>query len=303
MKRLITWIGTIVLTLVVLDVALGLSFKYYMAHRGLPGDYEAIDYILHRNDNDILVLGSSVGLNSLNTKAIEDSLGIKTFNASANGQTLPFFVSMLKGIVNEKHKPKLIVLCLTLSNLTTTGLGDRYNFLAPYYGESIGDIDERLEELSPMESVFLKSNAYRLNTIWFRIFLYNFFSAGIKGENGYIGKPVPSVFPSKVRYPQESISDERYSEMSEFLSICRDNDIDLMIFLTPLYTDDDNTREVERLRKQAEEFGAKVYNDVLIKPISSDSTLFYDHVHLNIEGTKTYTPIAIERIRNEISKK
>lgn len=300
MKKLIIWIATLIATLVIADLILGLVFGLYVSHKGLQGDYESTDYILRRNDNDVLILGSSVGLNSLNAKQIEDSIGMKTFNASANGQTFPFFLSMLKSVVGQEHKPHTVLLLVNEQNMADTGIGKRYNFLSPYYGNSIGDIDERLEQRGKCEGLFLKSNAYRLNTIWFRILLYNFMSAGIKGENGSISKPLPPVFPERNPYQPAELSEERRENLKEFIEICKDNNISLMMVITPQYLDTLETRFsplAKSLKEISETNGFPFYFDLDLQPFASDSTLFYDNTHININGTDIYTPIIIERLR------
>lgn len=300
MKKLIIWIATLIATLVIADLILGLVFGMYVSHKGLQGDYESTDYILRHNDNDVLILGSSVGLNSLNAKQIEDSIGMKTFNASANGQTFPFFLSMLKSVADQEHKPHTVLLLVNEQNMADTGIGKRYNFLSPYYGNSIGDIDERLEQRGKCEGLFLKSNAYRLNTIWFRILLYNFMSAGIKGENGSISKPVPPVFPERNPYQPAELSEERRENLKEFIEICKDNNISLMMVVTPQYLDTLGTRFsplAMSLKEISETNGFPFYFDLGLQPFAADSTLFYDNTHININGTDIYTPIIIERLR------
>lgn len=299
MKHFIKWISVVILTVLSVDIIFGIIFNNYAKNNQLPGDYESIEKVLRHNDADILVLGSSVALNSINTKAIEDSTGCNTFNGGGNGQTFPFYLTMLQAAIEQKI-PKKVILCIQPEALSTTGIGNRYNFLVPYYGLGISDIDINMSRNRIYDKYLLNITSYKLNKIWFRILLYHFISPDIRGENGYIGKPVPPCFPEKTPYIVHEISDERNVELHKFMQICSSNDIDLMILFTPLYQNITITDKEKNVISQVEEiakfYNVRVYNDIKLKPFDSDSTLFYDNAHININGTKLYTDTIIKRI-------
>lgn len=300
MRRFLIWIFIVIITVVIVDLSLGYLFKSYISTHVLPGDYEAIEKVLRHNDSEILVLGSSVALNSINTKTLQDSLGMKAYSGGGNGQTFPFFLTMLKGAI-ESYPPKIVVLCMQPSALTGTGLGERYNFLAPYYGEGIADIDKNMNEATKLNVFLLKSSLYKLNTIWFRILLYHFITPDIKGENGHISKPVPPVFPEKHDAQLELISNERREQLEEFLNICKSHNIDLTIIFPPEFKTfinrDSEENVVNQVSALAEPYGFKVYFDTQLEPFNSNAEFFYDNSHLNINGTKIYTDTILKRLK------
>lgn len=301
MKRVIVWSIIIIVTILVLDILFGVAFNSHMKNHTLPGDYEMADHLLRNSDNeDIVVLGSSVALNSINTKTLQDSLGIKSFNGGANGQSFPFHLTLLKALLGQ-HAPKHIILGIIPDNLSTTGKGARYNFLAPYYGMGISDIDSRLEEGDAIEQILLKSNFYRLNRIWFRIFLYNFVQPGIKGENGFVAKPIPPQFPERMEIVEhKSMSAERRNEFEEFVKLCKDNDVNLTVVFTPQCIISNNTAEdsiVTEVRNICEKNGVRLFDDRVIAPFNADNTLFYDDAHININGSKIYTDTILNRLK------
>lgn len=299
MKIFLKWIFTTLLTVVVIDLAIGSLFDNYMKRHGLRGDYVAIDHVLRNNNSDILVIGSSVALTDINTKTMEDSLGIKTYNGGGNGQYFPFFITMLKSAVSV-DKPKHVILCVTPSAFVNQGLGPRYNIFAPYYGLRIADIDENINEMHRHNRQLMHLSSYKLNQIWFRIFLYNFLTPEINDENGHIVKNLPPIFPRKNKEATGLFNNERKKQFVDFMNICRDNGIELTIVFAPLYTDfehDDGpglliTDEVRELAKQ---YGFEVYDDIRMRPFATDSTLFYDNDHLNIKGSQIYTDSIISR--------
>ena len=300
MKRFVIWIITVIITVLTLDIISGKLFDYYLKNHTLPGDYESIEKVLRHNDADLLILGSSVALNSINNKVLGDSLGINSFNGGGNGQTFPFFLTMLKASIT-KHTPKQVILCVQPSALTSEGLGNRYNIFAPYYGLNIADIDENLNNIKEHNNIFLKSSFYKLNTIWLRIFLYHFITPNLIGEDGHIAKPKPPVYPEKNDAYIEKISAERKNQLAEFLTLCRDNNIKVTILFTPEYVNytnmNDKTNAINFVQDIAAKYDAAVYVDSQSEPFTTSPTLFYDNSHINIDGTKIYTDIVLSRLK------
>lgn len=299
LKKCLIWFGIVVVVIFILDVLFGKMFKAYMDRYRLAGDYEMVDHLLKSADEDIVVLGSSVALNGINTKTLEDSLGVTAYNGGANGQMFPYYLTILKAVLEQKP-PRKIVLGMIPSNLSDTGIGGRYNFLAPYYGAGIGDIDSRLHGGDELERVFLQSNFYRLNRIWFRILLYNFVTAGIQGENGFIAKPVPPEYPERLKWEEdEEMSEERRAEFEEFVNLCRDNGVELTVVFAPRCVDRGiGTHKVaDRVRELSEKYGFRFYDDTFLPPFDEVDSLFYDDRHVNINGSAIYTDSIINRLR------
>lgn len=300
MRRFIIWIITVVITVSTLDIISGKLFANYLKTHILPGEYGALEKILRHNEADLLVLGSSVALISINNKVLGDSLGVKTYNGGGNGQAFPFFLTMLRAST-ANHTPKEIILCVVPTDFTNEGLGKFYDIFGIYYGLNIADIDDNLEDLKEYNRIFLKSTFYKLNSHWFRIFLYHFISPNIMGEDGHMARPQPPVYPEKFYASIGKISTERKNQLIEFLALCRDNHIKVTILFTPEYVNftemNDKTNAIHQISDIASKYGAKVYIDSELEPFTSNPTLFYDNLHLNIEGTKIYTDTIISRLK------
>lgn len=289
------------MSLVLVDIFFGYIFQNFIDKVGLRGDYETCEMTIRNFDKELVVLGSSVALNSINTGTISDSMRVSAINGASNGQTLPFYLTMLKSIISQK-KPQKVILGMLPSNLVDSGLGNRYNFLAPYYGMHISDVDSCMNSKSLYEPWLLKSNFYRLNTIWFRILLYNFITPGVKGKNGFLAKPFPSVFPERLQIAknQNKISHERRQQIKEFINLCKSNNIDLIVLLTPRCvkpTPDYTDSVAIELCKICNINGVRFFDDMVLSPFSKDSSLFYDTNHVNITGSKIYTDTIINRLK------
>lgn len=300
MKKLLIWFLSVLGLIVTVDIAVGFFFDKITESNPMKGDYHSVSYLINDLDDDVLILGSSVGLNSINTVTLSDSLGVSAYSGASNGQTMPFFNTMLKIALNRPNPPKTILLGILDNNLTDTGLGDRYNFLAPYYGKGIADIDQNFDNLSKLHPYLMKSRLYRLNTAWVRILLYYFYEPGIKSERGFIAKPVPSIFPTLApRSDEKRISSERRGQIIEFAKMCKDNGIRLIVFFPPQFIENNSPALVSELREILAAYGATLWHDTSLEPFRSDPTLFYDNNHININGSKIYTDTVINRLKKE----
>lgn len=301
MKKLIVWILCTILIVVAFDILFGYVAKSYTSNFTLKGDYRSADHLIKDSVDDLVVLGSSVSLNSIDTKTLSDSLGISAYNGGSNGQTFPFYLTMLE-IIADKPGLKTIILGMTENTLCSSGLGNRYNFLVPYYGSGHEGIDRRLESSSAMNKYLLKSSLYRYNTIWFRILLYTIVEPGIHGDCGFIAKGLPAVFPHKlspVTQPDDSVTVERAEEFEQFVRICNDRNIRLIVCIPPRFEEPYPSAGEKFLKERAAKNDFELWFDATNTPLSADSTLFYDNVHLNYIGAKQYTDTIISRLKKK----
>ncbi len=299
MKKLLFWILGVLGVLIIADISVGLISGWYVRNHDLGGDYTSFSHLVNSFNEEGLVLGSSTALNSIDTKKLSDSLNVSFFNGASNGQTIPFYLTALQTAMRNK-KPEYVLLGINVNDLIGKGMGDRYNFLVPYYGTGNQGIDEGLEKMSPKAKYLLKSNLYRFNTIWFRILLYHFITPNEVGENGFIAKPIPAEFPqrNKLDLSSSKVTEERLSQLKTIIDLCRDNGIKLITFVPPTFVTYDNLAPIRKsLDSICNANNVPIYNDLYLEPFNSDSTLFFDNAHLNHNGAKIYSDLMIKRLR------
>lgn len=304
MKKLLIWILSVILIVVTVDILFGIGSRYYINKYQLKGDYRSSDHLINDSIEELIVLGSSVALNAIDTKAIADSLKINAFNGGSNGQTLPYYLTLME-IIAQKPGLKTVILGMNEQSFNDTGLGSRYNFLVPYYNTGHEGIDRRLESNSKLDKLLLKSSLYRYNNIWFRILLYSFIEPGIKGENGFVAKDIPAYFPNKtiLNSLNDSVTAERANEFDQFVKICSENNIRLIVCIPPRYELRQHSNAGERfLKERAHNQDFELWFDASTTDISNDSTLFFDNVHLNYVGAGRYTNLIIDRLKSYESK-
>ena len=94
---------TIVAIVWIHDVVFGQIMSFYSNKYGLPGDYMKIEYLFRQSDDDVVIIGSSVAINSFMPDIMMDSLDISLFNGGRNAQTLVFFRCMVDGLLKHHH--------------------------------------------------------------------------------------------------------------------------------------------------------------------------------------------------------
>lgn len=298
MKRLLLFLSIIITISVGVDVLLDISGKYYASHYKLPGDYSEIDYLIKESDEDIIILGSSVALNGINPNLLVDSLGFTCYNGGANAQFITYYETMLKCICTHPQKPKLLLLGLLPTELSSANFG-RFDLLIPYYKNGYESIDRKLEERGELEPFLLKSSLYRYNTIGWRILLYHFIDPGLKDKNGFTGKAVPAVFPTMTHdQAKTTIKKEAVAMFESMVQTCKKYHIKLLVFIPPHYRQVNGVeRSILYLEKYCKEKGIPFYDDSQNEVFLHHQEWFYDNVHVNVVGCDEYSKMMVPRIR------
>jgi hypothetical protein len=284
------------------DFSFGIVSNYYVRNYQLPGDYQPIDYVIKESEDSILILGSSVALNSLMPSVIEDSLELTCFNGGANAQNLIFYKTMLDCVL-KRYTPKMIILGMRPNELENGNMG-RYSFLAPYYHTGYVLIDSCLESKSRNQKYLMQSNLFRYNTIWFRILLYHFITPDERGDKGFIAKSKP-ITPTVMTESKGSgkISQVRKEELIYIIRRCKEHNIRLIVYFPPMFTHlTGNLQTVDVVRELCTENDIACYFDAQDSTFLAHNEWFHDNAHLDKDGARVYSELFVSRIRKELKK-
>lgn len=303
MKKLILFITGVLAAVVILDYAAGVATRGYLRTHRLPGDCASIDYTVKDIDEDVIILGNSVILNSLMPSVLSDSIGMSVYNSASNGQELIFFYSLLDCIL-QRHTPKAIILGLRGDLFTSEGIGDRYSILSPYYGMGYEVIDSCLNSTSDHAPMFMKSTFYRYNTIWWRILLYHFITPNEQGENGFIAKPIPPMAPElQPSEENDAPKTERLNTLKMIIDRCREKGVRLIAVFPPLYYERHGVAAVtDAVKALCAANGVAVIDDSTNPYYLSHPELFYDNTHLNKDGALHYSMSKAGELKTMLSK-
>ena len=284
------------------DVLSGLAMSRYVATHDLPGDYMKINHMLRSGKEDILILGSSVGMNSLMPSEFEKKFGLSCFNAGANDQAMEFHEVMLSAFL-KRHTPKMVVLALRPHDILNKSRG-RFGMLRIFYRCGHPLIDRFLEDDSAWERLFLHSALYRFNTFGWRLLLYHLKSKNELADGGFVAKPVvapPAYTKMAELSPGDPLPQPNKAKLSSFDSIasmCRSAGARFAVVLTPYHFDYGETRPAGAalFEKICRERGIEFYDDTCNPAFSPRGELFFDNFHLNKDGAALYTADLIGRM-------
>lgn len=307
MKKLIIFLSGTLALIVILDFLAGAAMRKYLSSHRLPGDCASIDYTIKDIDEDVIILGNSVILNSLMPSVLTDSIGLSVYNSASNGQEIDFFYSLLDCLLRH-HTPKAVILGLRNDLFTSEGIGDRYSILSPYYGMGYDVIDSCLNSSSDNARLLMKSTFYRYNTIWWRILLYHFITPNEQGENGFIAKPIPPMLPKMMPTveDQEPLA-PRLATLNKIIDRCQESGIKLVVIYPPLYYDrQGESKTSESVKKLCASRGIAIIDNSADPYYLQHPELFYDNAHLNANGALIFSQqkaSELKQILSDISKK
>ena len=294
---------SVIILVIAADLFLGYLSNLYTKKHEYPGDYLKIEYLMKKANEDIIILGSSVGINSYIPQMIEDSLGLTCFNGGCNAQQIPFFYCMAEAILHH-HTPRYIILALRHFELVESDMG-RINLLNPYYRRGYKSIDEALESQNKREKYLLQSNLYRYNTIWWRIMLYYVKSFDELGHKGFVGKEVPAFYPKFIPETGEikPVSKSKIEYFRNIAELCKDAGIGLIVAIPPVYMKtNNNSEEVICMKKLCKEYDIPLIDNNQSEPFITHPELFHDNEHLNVNGARIMTSMFIEELKPYIKK-
>ena len=290
MKRFLKYFSIVILVVVGFDLLFGWAVNSYVKSHPLPGDYRAIDYLINQSDEDCLILGSSLAINSLMPSEMEDSLGMTCYNGGANAQSIPFYETALSCVLS-RHTPRMVIFVFGPNELSGTGPGKRFNVLTPYYHCGHELVDKNLEARDKYERWFLKSSTYRYNKIWWRILLYHFIDYNDKSDKGFVPHEKPLTAPIMGIMEAEDVTKEYLDCFKRCIDLCQQKGIKVVCVFPPCYKklDDGEYPSVSAVRHICEPMGGIVIDDMKDANFRSHTEWFFDQVHFDIDGSKAFT--------------
>lgn len=229
-------------------------------------------------DFDYVILGSSTGLTTLDTKLIDSITGKKGLNISLDDSGLPSHYLMLQHFYALQKKTKCLVLAITTWDMAVTNpvLNENdYRFLPDVNEKYIFEYYKKLElsnfKVLSFSKYFPIIGVAYYNTELFYPSIVAAFQPenrnrfDDKGNYSYpaFGGPKAKVYETK----NLEIKNPYFIKIKQF---CLDNNIKLILYQSPVFKTKVITNDNQYL----------VNHSDLLK----DSTLFYDNIHVNSKG-------------------
>ncbi len=231
---------------------------------------------------DYVVLGSSTGLTTLDTKLIDSITGKKGLNISMDDSALSSHYLMLQHFYASNKKTKTLVLAITPWDMAVINpvLNDNdYRFL-PYINKNyVYDYYKNLEKSKFKVLTFSKYVPIIGLSYYNTELFYPSLVAALKPKkrNRFDDKgnySYPNLGnPNEIKF---NIIDLKFNNpyFYNIKQFCRDNKIQLLIYQSPLY----NIRVNPKI----------IIDQTLINhsQLIEQESFFYDNIHVNIKGRK-----------------
>jgi hypothetical protein len=305
-----------VIALILVDRALGAALQ-----AGRDGIDPAInpvglsESVLRNLDSKIFVFGSSRANHHVVPKILEETFGVKVFNAGRDGQSVAYARMLESIILQEGSAPELILMQVSEEDIFDYRISKAAS-MATYYDE-YPVVRNLLRTSDAWAPIRLKSIAFRYNSqIFFT--LSGLFREPDPGWDGFI--PLRGSLTNRaIRYaerdtvrnwlvPDASVINPRSDELlREFIQVARLEGIEVFLFIGPRFRGSNTLHEQEILAREyfrslADEedavFRSLDENDL---PILKEARWYSDSAHLNAQGAALFTKLfaeQIERVRH-----
>ena len=293
MKKVIIYIISIVTILFSTDYLMGVFSSYYIKNHKLPGRYRPLDKLIKEVNTDIILIGNSAILNSIDPKIVEDSLSMTCYNGGIEGQGIEFCETVI-GCILQRHTPNIIVLGLRPEEIGGNIGEGIYDVLKPYYKIGYKSIDDHFNQAGKFERTLLQSNLIRYNTIWVRVLLYMLFDNTIYQDNGFMPKDIPSSFPSlkHIDKVEQPISN-KLDCIERIIKKCNEKKIKLLVCYPPVLMSFDNKTIpcINAVNDLCVRYNIPCFINYDNKYFQQRPELFYDNGHVNSNGASVYSKL------------
>ncbi len=302
-KKFLLIILGIAALVAVMDIGFGLVMRWYIQNRDIPGDYGKIEYMRKHVNAQILLLGASTCMNSINPDLLKKEIRKSVFNGGLNDQRLELF-DIMSDLIFKHSPPELLVMVMRPNDLTVSGKG-RLSMMNIYYRLGNPKIDRYLDQGDLKKKILLNSALYRFNTYWWRIMLYNFKSFNELAHGGFVGKPVPKIPPKRIMAAAGNnvpVNLKKLQCLKNILETCRRSGTRLWIVIPPEYYQHDNNGEsagLSYIRKFCDENKIFFVDDSQNPDFMSHPEYFFDNNHLNVHGAEKYTRCFLNLLREK----
>lgn len=244
-----------------------------------------------QRDFDYIVLGSSTGLTTLDTKLIDSITGLSGLNVSIDDTSLSSHYLMLKHFIESDNKSKRCVLTIgygDMANATPSLSGNDYRFLPfiqrSYVQEYYKDFDTKDARIMAQSKYFPILGVGYFNAEIFYPSLLSIKNPERRNRFDDRGNYVYPTSKGIAERRDKNIQLEiRNPYLDKVVALCANNDIHLILYHPPVY-------------------GRTVVSEPLPTSFINHSSLirnpryYYDNIHVNKNGRR----LATQALANEL---
>lgn len=281
------------------DLIIGKFFNYFYFKQSSGWEYRT-KYSIEDTKENILIFGASRAQQQYNPVYFEERLHQSAYNVGRDGEPIFYYYSVLQAVL-ARYAPKIIILDIENGVFRKSQDSyDRLSVLLPYY-KSHPELRSIIKLRSSFEKWKLLSHIYPYNSLLFKIAIGNTKFNKKRNEDikGYV--PLSGSLDGPIRTVDLSekydIDSNKVNFFKLFIEDCNKAKVKLYIVCSPYFF---KPVGADQSMVLAKEIAGRKKIDFM--DFSKDETflnnpkLFDDTVHVNMEGSKTFSNKVIDSI-------
>ncbi len=250
---------------------------------------------------DVIIMGASRAYRHYNPYIIRDSLQMTCWNCGASAIDIIFSYGKLSTILTH-YKPKLVVYEMCPYNYIV-GRGQERDLSALRTHAKQGDIASIFDDLlTPLKSLCMRSALYQYNG-----FIKGLVASALKNEKprnlGFVAAHDTMKYDINVEQDTlVELSSSVYGYYHKFIRLCRDNDVPLIMALSPKYNQH-NSYAYAPFKEICKKYDVPVVDHFADPRFSYTKKFFADSKHMNLDGANAYTKVFVGEIKELMDKR
>ena len=267
------------------------------------GNLYQLNYSFNECQEDLLIFGTSRALHHYDSRVLRDSLNLSVYNTGKDGNFIFYQTALLRSVL-KRYTPKKIILDFSGTFEMKQKDYDGIASLLPLHSTN-PEISDIINLKSNTESFKLISKIYPYNSLIGNIFIGNLeFNKNRKANLHYYGYQ-PIYRNTKVKLENLNkketyvVDKTKLQIFEEFLILCKQNDIDLTVFYSPVYYLYDLDFSIELCKRLCNKHEIPFYDYSKSNHFLENKKFFADKTHLNNIGATEFTNNVINKIKFE----
>jgi hypothetical protein len=279
------------------------ELEYEGVRRNAGGEFAKLrETFLEPQDYDMIYIGSSRAECSFYPPIIDSVTGLRSYNIGMKGATMPFIRASLEAYLVHSKAPKYVVLNIDIHSFTDSP-DTVFDFPRYFPYLSNPALLKGLQEADPRFNTFTWCAPYSMP-----YFNAHYLDASLRGwtnnpgnydaaytrgwapslTNDSIGDLDTITMKPVIPEPPDFI----WKNLDRIVSLCRENNIELIIVISPLFHRlEDNIADSGRRRDEFRNYAASNHLAFMdfTGYLRTEKDLFSDPAHLNAAGAKVFS--------------
>lgn len=295
--KLVCYSIYIAAVLILLDFLIGFTLSRIIPRMNHCEETSCLYYTLNEMDAQVVIIGGSKVITDYNPEIMESVLKKSVFTVTADNSGISFQYAVADAIL-DRYKPDLLVLDM-VEEYVFSEENDWINTLSPFYGQYNAVTEVINNESDWKETLLMKSNLYRYNTILPRILLRSIISRNHPLKSGYklrdrdFLEPIPDFSQQK----PEPVIPYKKNYLDKIVKKASEKGVKIVFTVSPVFRERAvDIQSNSYLQSLSESLDVPLISDYRFDAVNERRDMFVDYLHLNTKGATIYS----EHVANQL---